>query len=185
MRTRAAQDLGWEKVPVILDTISFEEERERTVKDNLVMGEWDTDALANNFEINDLVSWGFDEQEIPTSTASENEEPETPPVPISPRTKQGQIFELGNHRLMCGDSTSEEDVKMLMGGGVEKARLIFTDPPYSVDYESTAGNSYSDGKFHGNKIFNDDKTPDQALEFYKAILKNLDTFSTDDACLYW
>lgn len=70
-----------------------------------------------------------------------NNEPEdideAPDVPKKPKTKRGQIFQLGNHRLMCGDSTDWKDVSKLMDG--KKARLIFTDPPYGVSYVGVAG----------------------------------------------
>ena len=69
----------------------------------------------------------------------------------------------------------------------EKARMIFTDPPYNVDYHSTAGNTYSSAKYggEGNAIFNDNKTEVDAIAFYSAVLRNAKAFSTDDAVIYW
>lgn len=102
-----------------------------------------------------------------------------------PGTKNGDVYLLGVHRLMCGDSTSEEDVSKLMNG--QKAKLIFTDPPYNVDYKSQAGYSYDSEKFgsNGQKIFNDDKSDEDCLAFYSAVLKNLYNHSEDEATLYW
>jgi len=100
------------------------------------------------------------------------------------RTQLGDLYELGPHRLLCGDSTSSDDYAKLLKG--EKARLIFTDPPYSVDYVSTAGLSYDSQKFgDSGKIFNDDKSPEEALSFYIQILKNLHLYSTEDVNIYW
>lgn len=100
------------------------------------------------------------------------------------RTQLGDLYELGPHRLLCGDSTNGEDYAKLLKG--EKARLIFTDPPYSVDYVSAAGMTYDSQKFgDSGKIFNDDKTPEEALGWYVSILKNLHIYSTEDVTLYW
>ncbi|MBS3945301.1 MAG: DNA modification methylase [Melioribacter sp.] len=102
-----------------------------------------------------------------------------------PETKKGDVYLLGPHRLMCGDSTSKEDISTLMDG--EKAKLIFTDPPYNVDYKSQAGYSYESEKFgsNGQKIFNDNKNDEDCIAFYSAVLKNLYDFTEDDVTLYW
>ncbi len=102
-----------------------------------------------------------------------------------PEAKVGDIYQLGRHRLVCGDSTKRESFEKLMDGKL--ARLIFTDPPYNVDYKSPGGLSYNSTKFGGTggKIFNDDKSDEDCLEFYTQTLKNLSEFSTDDATLYW
>lgn len=102
----------------------------------------------------------------------------------STKTQPGDLYELGPHRLLCGDSTNLDDYMRLLQG--EKVRMIFTDPPYSVDYVSAAGMSYDSQKFgDSGKIFNDDKTPEEALNFYKAILTNLHKVSTEDCNIYW
>ena len=108
-----------------------------------------------------------------------------------PQTELGDLYELGPHKIICGDSTESATYEKLLGN--EKARLIFTDPPYSIDYHSVdkrkggKGLSYNSEKFGGTggRIFNDDKTPEEALEFYKKVAKQLYTFSTDDANIYW
>lgn len=99
--------------------------------------------------------------------------------------KYGDLFQLGDHRVMCGESKKEADFEKLMNG--EKARLIFTDPPYNVDYKSPGGLTYNSTRFGGTggKIFNDDLTDDDCLDFYSAVLKNLYDFSEDDATIYW
>ena len=116
-----------------------------------------------------------------------------------PRSQLGDLYQLGTHKLLCGDATELDDWNKLMQH--ELARLIFTDPPYSIDYHSVAyakkddlgksmgdeGASYHSEKFGGTggRIFNDDKTPEEAREFYKKSLANLHKYSTDDATLYW
>lgn len=103
----------------------------------------------------------------------------------TPKSKPGDIYQLGIHRLMCGDSTKLEDVQLLMNG--KKARLIFTDPPYNVDYKSPSSLSYDSTKFGGTggKIFNDNKTDAECLQFYTDVLKCLYEVTTDDVTIYW
>lgn len=84
---------------------------------------------------------------------------------------------------MCGDSSSAGDCAALFGKS--KPRLIFTDPPYSVNYQSKKGNSYSKGRFAGPAVFNDDKDGQEAQKFYQDVLANLYAFSSPDASLYW
>ena len=96
------------------------------------------------------------------------------------RSVVGDIYELGVHRLICGDSTEPETYKKLLGE--ERARMVFTDPPYAISYETE-----NTTKFGGTagKLINDDKTPAEALEFYRKVSRQLHTFSANDATLYW
>jgi DNA modification methylase len=104
-----------------------EEKKQFIIKDNLPFGEWDWDILANNFEIKDLLDWGFDEKDL--KIEQDIEEDEVPEVSDEPAiSKLGEVYQLGRHRLMCGDSTKIEDVEKLMDG--KKADMVFTDPPY-------------------------------------------------------
>ncbi len=102
-----------------------------------------------------------------------------------PKSKRGDLYQLGRHRLLCGDSTGPTDIGKLMDG--DKARLIFTDPPYNVDYKSPGGLSYNSKKFGGSggKIFNDNKSDGECLQFYTDVLINLYENSTDDVTIYW
>lgn len=76
------------------------------------------------------------------SHAQETEEPEEAPLKVVPRSTYGQVYQLGKHRVMCGDATKLTDVMKLMGG--EKAQLLITDPPYNVDYKGAAGSIEND-----------------------------------------
>jgi DNA modification methylase len=85
---------------------------------------------------------------------TEVQEVDTPEVPEEPKAKRGEIYRLGNHRLMCGDSTNREDVAALMGG--QRADMVFTDPPYGYEYQSNFRSKSE--KF--DVIENDDKILD-------------------------
>jgi hypothetical protein len=102
-------------------------------------GEWDWDALANEFEFDDLIEWGFSEKEL-TGLDFGGDEPAEDPGAQVDRAEElrekwgvetGQLWQLGEHRLLCGDSTKAEDVARVMGG--EKAGAVVTDPPYGQD----------------------------------------------------
>ena len=139
MRFRAMQDLGIKEAPckVIPADTDVEKLKAYTIKDNSGFGEWDWDDLANEWGDEPLSDWGVDVWE---AEEEQSEGGETPEVveddfdeeqdPVICRCKRGDVWQLGNHRVMCGDSTSEEDVAKLRGG--ELADLVFTDPPYGV-----------------------------------------------------
>lgn len=157
-RLIACKELGYNEVPIIrLDHLTDEERKAYTLAHNKLTMNSDfdieilNDELMNSFDTIDMSDFGFDldfedeeEQEI-----IENEVPE---VPEEPKAKLGDIYQLGNHRLMCGDSTSEEDVAKLMND--VKADMVFTDPPYGMKKEN-------DG------VTNDNLNYDDLLEFNK------------------
>jgi len=102
-----------------------------------------------------------------------------------PKTKPGDVYVLGDHKLICADSTLPESYQKLLGD--EKINMIFTDPPYNVDYKSPGGLDYASTKFGGTggKIFNDNKSDEDCLQFYVDVLKRLSEFSVDSASIYW
>lgn len=112
--------------------LTEKEVQEYNIRSNKNTGEFDFDILANAFETEDLLDWGFDPTELKIETPID--EDDAPAVGEGEaNTKEGDIFLLGHHRLICGDSTKIEDVERLMNG--QKADMVFTDPPYNVDYE--------------------------------------------------
>jgi len=146
-RLLAARKLGLEKVPTI-DCSDMTETQKKAyiIADNKLAlnSGWDTNLLsleleqldANGFNLELL---GFDSKELDELLAPEvveglTDEDAVPDVPDEPKTKLGDIYILGNHRLMCGDSTSIDAVDKLMDG--QKADMVFTDPPYGVSYQS-------------------------------------------------
>jgi 16S rRNA G966 N2-methylase RsmD len=133
MRYKACKEAGLKEIPVIIASdFTEEQQREFLIKDNVSGGEWDFEMLANEWDVNDLEEWGLD---IPNF---ENEEIEAEDdqfdsiPPIDPITVLGDVYEIGEHRLICGDSTDSDLIKKLMDG--KKADMVFTDPPYEIDF---------------------------------------------------
>lgn len=188
-RIKAQKLLGYKTaICFVQENVPDKLQNERMLKDNLHRGVWNQDKLLDlDFELFELKEFGFEDFQLNVFTDDvELEEDDFQVVlPAEPRTKPGDLYELGKHRLLCGDSTSSEDVAKLMNN--EKAQLIFTDPPYNVDYKSASGNSYDSTKYGGTggQIFNDNKTDEDATEFYTAVLKNLYEYSTDNCPIYW
>ena len=135
-RLKIAREIGMDNIPCVEVDLSLNEEKELNIRLNKNVGEWDYDSLANYFDVDDLVDWGFSDDELQFYEDEPEqgliEDDEIPEVEEA-ITKQGDLWILGEHRLLCGDATKKEDVDMLMDG--EKADMVFTDPPYNVDYE--------------------------------------------------
>ena len=141
-RLAAARKLGMKKIPVIeLAHLTETQKRALVIADNKLAlnSGWDNEMLALELEElklegYDLKLTGFGEDEIdalsPTVIDGLVDEDQIPEVPDEPKTKLGDIYQLGNHRLMCGDSTSIDAVDKLMDG--QKADMVFTDPPYGM-----------------------------------------------------
>jgi DNA modification methylase len=109
---------------------------ELNIRLNRNQGEWDWDILANEWDINDLLDWGFNEKEFGADADiinSKDEKDEVLEPTKDPKTKLGDVYELGNHRLVCGDSTNPDDVEKLLNGN--EPILMVTDPPYGVEYD--------------------------------------------------
>lgn len=136
-RVKALKAIGEKTVPVRqVFGLTEEQKDEFMIKDNIANGEWDMDILANEWDPEVLADWGLDaiDWEKPEKEIIEDDPPEPPE---EAKSKLGEIYQLGNHRVMCGDSTKKEEVARLMDG--EKADLVVTDPPYNVDYEGGTG----------------------------------------------
>lgn len=149
-RVLAARKLGMDKVPVvILNHLTESQRKAYILADNRIAlnSGWDTSMLS--VELQDLKDdidlslLGFDPDELDAllnpieETVGLTDEDAVPDVPDEPKTKPGDIYILGNHRLMCGDSTSITDVEKLMDGN--HVDLIFTDPPYNVAFNGRSG----------------------------------------------
>lgn len=131
------------------------------IRDNLAYGEYDFDILANRFDAETLMNWGMPEEwlkelaEDQLLGAEENENVEE--IPVLPRSKLGDLYILGNHRLLCGDSTNATDVSRLLNGAIPV--LMVTDPPYGVDYDPEWREKADKqiGKRSKGKVLNDDR----------------------------
>jgi site-specific DNA-methyltransferase (adenine-specific) len=143
MRLKACREAGLKEIPIIYaENLTEEQQREFIIKDNVGFGEWDWEDLGINWDKEELEEWGLDlpefEKEVLEATDDDYEIPEE----IKTDIVLGDLFEIGEHRLLCGSSTNADDVTKLMNGN--KANMVFTDPPYGV--------SYVGGVIHGNKI---------------------------------
>lgn len=140
-RLKAAKKLGIEEVPVIVaDDLTEDQIKAFRIADNKVaeLADWDEELLLAELDMieMDMGQFNIDMSELDLDDSSEevveDEFDDTPPE--EPQAKYGDIYQLGRHRLMCGDSTSVEDVKKLVGGGVI-VDMLLTDPPYNISYE--------------------------------------------------
>lgn len=144
-RLIAAQELGMTEVPIIrLDDLTDQQRRAYMLAHNkLTMNsDFDLDILTKEIESIidfDMSDFGFDSL-FDDDTVVEDDY--TPDVPEEPKAKLGDIYMLGRHRLMCGDSTSETDVQALLDG--QEMDMVLTDPPYNVNYQGTAGTIIND-----------------------------------------
>jgi len=143
MRYRALIELGYSEIPegwVVKASELTEEEKERfIITDNIPYGDWDYEKLGNEWDEVKLEDWGMDLSEINIHFEPEAEEDDfdidkAVEDAKEPICKLGDIWQLGKHRIMCGDSTKKEDVEKLMDR--KKADMVFTDPPYNVNYGS-------------------------------------------------
>ena len=144
-RYSAAKKLKMKEVPcVVADNLSDEQVKKYRLLDNKTNeSDWDLGLLSDDLEGLDFsgfdVDWGITSEEEEPDVVEDDFEVE---VPENPKAKLGQIYQLGRHRLMCGDSTKQEDVEKLMGGKL--ADMLLTDPPYNVNYEGSAGKIKND-----------------------------------------
>jgi DNA modification methylase len=129
MRLRAAQEIGLKEMPIILaDDWTQEQKDEFLIKDNVGFGEWNWDDLANEWDAELLDNWGLDIPNFDKEVLEAEEDDFDTTPPEDPITVLGDLYEIGEHRLLCGDSTDSDQVSKLMNG--QKADMVFTDPPY-------------------------------------------------------
>ena len=135
MRLKACIEAGLKRVSIIrANNLTADQQKEFIIKDNVGYGEWDWDILANQWDEHLLNDWGL---EVPVfeinDLGSVDEDNYQVPNEIKTDFEFGDIIEIGNHRLVCGDSTNPQDIDKLFNG--RKADLILTDPPYGIGYE--------------------------------------------------
>ena len=132
MRFKALKEAGHTEVSIVrANNLTSEQKDEFIVKDNVGFGEWDWDSLANEWEVDKLEEWGLDlpvDLSVQEELEAEEDDYEIPNE-INTDIVLGDLFEIGEHRLLCGDSTDSNQVTKLMNG--KKAELLFTSPPYS------------------------------------------------------
>jgi len=170
-------DIGIEEVDVRVPNraLTDEEEKEANLTTNISKGEFDWDKLLENFSFDIMSSAGFGEKEISDQMDLRNlidEKEEKFDIDkelkniVVPKVNKGDIFILGKHRMMCGDSVDLEDIKKLMQE--RTAKMIFTDPPYNVNYKG-AGENTSEG------IKNDHMTPEMFEDFMNKVFVSMES----------
>ena len=186
-RLKAAKQLGLKRVPIVVADLSEEQAKAYRLADNKTgeLADWDMglldDELAEIANI-DMSDFGFD-LDIPDDGEEAQEDDFDEEVPEEPKSKLGQIYQLGRHRLMCGDSTKAEDVKKLVGG--VQCDLLLTDPPYNVDYSSKDYGKDKPFKTRkNNQIANDDMTSDEFYKFLLSAFTNAKDNLKDGASFY-
>lgn len=178
-RYKAAKKLGLKEVPVIVaNDLSDEQIKAFRLADNKVSekAEWDFDLL--NTELDDIIDFdmelfGFEDALQDDAEEAVEDEFEVE-LPAEPKSKRGDIYQLGDNRLMCGDSTVLEDVEKLMGGA--QADMLLTDPPYNVNYEGKTKDKL--------KIKNDKMENDNFRKFLIDAFSNADMVMKPGAVFY-
>jgi len=138
MRLKAMKEAGWKEAPVEIVDWDEDKQRQFIIKENVGFGEWDWEMLANEWDAEQLEDWGLDIPAFddPKELEAEEDDYEMPDQ-ITTDIVLGDLFEIGPHRLLCGDSTDSDDVARLIGDS--KISLIFTDPPYNVAFNGRSG----------------------------------------------
>jgi len=182
-RLKVLLDMGITEVECVVVEMDAEKEKALNIALNKISGEWDKDKLAlliadlqgadfdvslTGFEPAEIDSLFKDAQQSKVKDDDFDVDAELKSPAI---TKAGDLWTLGQHRLVCGDSTKAETFALLMGD--RKANLVITDPPYNVNYEGSAG-----------KIKNDNMADDAFYQFLLAAFQNTEAVMADDASIY-
>lgn len=189
-RIEAARMNGWEEVPVNYQDYSDEAQEYADVQADNAIASWaELDLSGINADIGDLgPDFDIDMLGIKNfkiDVAEKAGEDDVPDVPKEPVTKRGDIYQLGRHRLMCGDSTLIDDVEKLMNG--EKADLWIADPPFGVSYveKNAAVNGGIVKNQTGKEIKSDTKSVEELAPFWRDAASNAHMVTTDKASNYW
>jgi len=178
MRLKALQELKYKDIPdewvLQVKDLTEEEKKEFIIKDNVGFGEWDFDDLANNWDVEKLNEWGLDIPNFDVEVLEAEEDNYEIPDEIKTDIVLGDLFEIGEHRLLCGDSTDSDQVAKLMNG--QTANLAFTSPPYNAGKsEVLSGNTHTtDNKYNE---YNDNQTQSNYLELLIGFTNNAILFS--------
>ena len=172
MRLKACKEAGLKEVPVIkASDLNEDQQKAFIIKDNVGYGEWDWDMLANEWDAEELVEWGLDIPNFVIDNLGTAEEDDFDlPDTIQTDIVIGDLFDIGSHRLLCGDSTDSDAVAKLMDG--QKVDMVYTDPPYgiSVVKNDMVGADFGVAKKGNYKPIANDETKDIAQEFYQTCI---------------
>jgi DNA modification methylase len=181
MRYKALKELNYKDIPdswvTMADDWTEDKRREFVIKDNVGFGEWDWEQLANDWNSEELEAWGLDLPDFSSDEvleAVEDDFDSTPPK--EPITVLGDLYEIGEHRLLCGDSTDSDQVAKLMNGS--KADMVFTSPPYNAKASVNGKKLYENNNL-------DNKSEDEYLKFLDEIKDSFYTILKSKGIVCW
>jgi DNA modification methylase len=174
MRLKAMREAGWKDVPIHVVDWDEDKQRQFIIKDNVSGGEWDWEMLANEWDTEELQEWGLDLPDFDNAKELEAEEDDYEmPDEVQTDIVLGDLFEIGPHRLLCGDSTDSDAVAKLMDG--ELADMVFTDPPWNVNYGAVKeGNAMG---YKPRTIMNDSMSTSDFKDFMGSAFAMMATYS--------
>jgi DNA modification methylase len=162
MRLKACKEAKLKEIPVIMASeLTEAQQREFIIKDNIGFGEWDFQDLAQNWNAEELELWGLDLPEIEIKHLEAAEDDFEIPEEIETNIVLGDLLEIGEHRLLCGDATDSNSIIKLMNKNV--ADMVFTDPPYGVS--ASGGRSQTVERDNITKIENDNLRGPELKQF--------------------
>jgi DNA modification methylase len=170
MRLKACVAAGLKEVPIIVaDNLTEQQQAEFIIKDNVGFGEWDWDLLANQWDVEALEDWGLELPFDNTPVLEAEEDDYEAPSEIQTDIVLGDLIEIGQHRLLCGDSTDSDAIAKLMNGN--RAALAFTSPPYNAGKsEALSGNTHTgDNKYNE---YNDNQSKSEYLDLLIGFTNN-------------
>lgn len=178
MRLRALQDLGYKEIPDTwvkrAEELTEDEKRRFVIVDNVGYGEWDWETIANAWDADEVREWGLD---VPGAFEKEEEAQEDDyemPEQVITDIVVGDLFEIGEHRLLCGDSTQTDTWAAILEN--QMVDLVVTDPPYNVDYTGKTKNAL--------KIANDKMNGDSFYKFLYDFYTALGSFTKPGGAWY-
>jgi len=179
-RIRELKKLGYKEIECVIVDLNEADEKELNIRLNANTGSWDWDELANNWDSELLSDWGLEIPGFePTILEAQEDDFTAPEGGIETDIVLGDLFEIGEHRLLCGDSTCSDTVAKLMNG--EKADMVFTDPPYNIGFKGSMSNKMVNGKKapadsanqRHDEIKNDAMSDKEFYDFISNVLKEI------------
>jgi site-specific DNA-methyltransferase (adenine-specific) len=178
MRLKACKEAGLKEVPIIrADELTEDQQREFIIKDNVGFGEWEWDMIRADWDVNELAEWGLDIPEFETAELEAVEDDYEMPDQVETDIVLGDLYEIGEHRLLCGDSTDSDQVAKLMSEA--KADVVVTDPPYNTGMKPNG-----DAKARLSHIFNDSFTDKEWEDFVAGFFSNYNLYTKGQCALY-
>ena len=174
MRLKACKEAGIKEVPIVkASNLTPDQQKEFIIKDNVGFGEWDWDLLANEWDTKQLTDWGMDildDWAVDEVLEAEEDNYESG-NDIQTEIVLGDLIEIGEHRLLCGDSTDRDAVARLMNG--TKDAFCFTSPPYNAgDSAKLSGNMASANRANLYESYDDEQSPDDWKQLCEATINN-------------